>query len=144
MKDVIEEVVGSDCRQVPLEFGQYEELPVVEFFQGDRVVCVDAELFGTERPRLLEFGGKEEANCTEQLEFAPVDLDYGQKAVQIVHCQWENLLLAPALFTHLQHPHSDDLPHMFFDVVLDAFEVREGDGILVLHSQKIPQHTIIS
>ena len=90
---------------------------------GDWVVGIDDEVLRRQGAGLLELGGQEHANASEELELGLLERYTAQEAIHVVDGKVEYFSLALLLLAHLQHPVGHDLPHVGLDLRLDGLEV---------------------
>lgn len=68
----------------------------------DGVVSINAQLLCGQRDGLFELGGQEHADSTQELQMGLRSWDPSQEAVQVIHGQREDLLLALLFLADLQ------------------------------------------
>lgn len=98
-------VKAEEARRQPEErqderekgYSRYQQL-----LRLDGVVGVNAQFLCSQRDGLLEFGGQEHADSTQELQVGLGSRNPSQEAVQVIHGQREDLLLTLLFLTDLQ------------------------------------------
>lgn len=138
-----QEIMGNHSCQVPLELPQDQHLPVPQLAGRDRVVGVDAQFFDGQGRSLAQLGGQQHADRTQELQLRLSGGDAGQVAIQVVHGQGEDFLLAALLLTDLQHPVRQHLPHVRLDLPLHTLEVGGAGHVTLLQAEQALQDTLV-